>query len=187
MSFKKFLTESYRSPVAATILVLISPFVYSLFVNKDWIAVYSSIPQFIWVILLIILLLWFLTIIIRRKMSYHSGPFSVGAPYYGWRDLGELPYFNVIWKIRTPNPDPIPDPFDIRNKKLSIDVEYFPRCPNCKTKLEMSDNLYWYSWFCVGCGFNLKTWNTFDRVRHRAEKIAERELEIMEEQSDRQN
>lgn len=175
MTIKKFLTESYRSPVGAALLTLILPYIYAIFTNKDWIAVIYNIPKEIWIFLAILLLLWIITISIRRKMSFYHSPYGI-VPTFGWINVGEWEYDGVIWKARTPNPGPFPD------KKPSIYIENTPRCPICKTELEQSDKFYWYSWSCVRCSFRKITWNTFSKVEERVEKIVKRDIEVAEEE-----
>ena len=182
MGIKKFLTESYRSPVFAAILTIILPFAYSIYVNKNWAAVFNSIPSEIWYFLIILSILWIIIIFIRRKMLFNSFPIAF-APTYGWIYIEDLMYQGVIWKVRTPNPGP----FSTRGGKPSIYIEPSPRCPKCKTKLEQSDAFYCYNWNCVNCNFSKKTWNTFDKVENRVEKIAERRLEIAEEEYNAKN
>jgi len=182
MGIKTFLTESYRSPVLATLLVFILPFVYSIITNNDWTTIFYSIPQGIWFFLIIILIIWITTINIRRKMYFYSIPFE-SMPPFGWIDIGEWMYDGVIWKARAPNPGP----YHFRDEKPSIDIEYYPRCPKCKTKLEQTDAFLWYNWNCVRGDFSKRTWNTFSKIRNRVEKVVERDLEIAEEQYNANN
>jgi glutaredoxin-related protein len=177
MGIKKFLTESYRSPVLAALLVFILPFVYSIITNTDWTTIFYSIPQGIWVFLIILFLIWITTIAIRRKMSSNSFPMASGNPMFGWNDLGEEAYGGVLWKVRIANPGP----YDFDNEKRLPDIEYNPRCPKCKTKLEQNDKFLWYNWNCVYCDFSMKIWDTFSKMRDKVEKVAERKLEVAKE------
>jgi hypothetical protein len=185
MSIKKFITDSYRSPVFAAFLVFILPMIYSLIINKDWNTLFYSIPTTIWVILILLFIIWIITIAIRKKMNYYS--LYIGyAPTFGWQSIGEISYEGVIWKIRTPNQYlNFPDRFE--EEEIDIDVEIPPRCPNCKTKLEKSDKIYWYTWQCVRCNFKKRTWNNFSKIQERVEKVAERDIETLREQMHDEN
>ncbi|MCC7551635.1 MAG: hypothetical protein KO316_09165 [Methanobacterium sp.] len=179
MNILKFITESYRSPVFAGIVVLILPYIYSILAKKDWYSVFISIPTIFWVVLIIILVFWIISIAIRKKMSYGSVPIGF-KPTYGWIDIGKLLYHDVIWKVRTINPGPFSNPFD--TSKPSIYLENPPRCPNCETQLEIVDNYYWYVWNCVRCDFKKRTWDTFKKTEERAKLIAKRDIEMIEEE-----
>ena len=87
MGIKYFLTESYRSPVLAALLVFILPFVYSILTNKDWIGIFYSIPKIFWIFIAFLLLFWIIIIAIRRKMSYYSFPVGF-IPTFGWNRYG---------------------------------------------------------------------------------------------------
>ncbi len=172
MSIKEFLTISYRSPVLAAFFTIIAPFLYSIITNRDWISIYNSIPQNLWIFLVILFVIWIISIAVRKKMMYITHPYG-SSPGYGWKDLGYWSYNDVLWKARIPNPGP----FSGNNKITSIDIEYEPRCPQCKTKLEENDSFYWYTWNCVNCDFKKKTWNNFIKSNARAEKYVEGQIE----------
>ena len=76
--------------------------------------------------------------------------------------MAEGMYEDVIWKARTPNPGP----YSVGEENPSVNVEYYPRCPKCKTKLEQNDSFFWYNWSCVRCDFKKRTSIAFEKVRN---------------------
>ena len=84
----------------------------------------------------------------------------------------------MIWKIILP-PDWRGRILELSNySPEDIDINYYPRCPDCGTKLEEREGLiFGYIWKCVKCGYKTRNKDSFYDERTRVKKIAESEWE----------
>lgn len=174
MKIKDWIFERYLPALLVSITIIVGGPILSYLLTGNWITIFISIPITIWMLILTVFLIWFIIILIRKKMHYYTLPFGY-VPMDGWLTIGDIDYEGVKWRVRTPRPTPM----DIRRKDEipSIDIEMPPRCPKCETELETSDSYLWYSWNCVNCGFKKRTWNSSSKIKHRVNKIAKREIE----------
>jgi len=108
-----------------------------------------------------------------EERSLNLGISVISNP--GWVTIGKIDYNGLVWRIIIPAPaeksfNPIP--------LSSIEVEIPPRCPNCETEIEeLSNHSGRVVWRCVRCGFKKRNRDGYFTEKHRAEKIARRELE----------
>ncbi|GEM_PF-1928145 len=173
-------------PLVAPILTLIIIGIASKITTGDRMKWFGRISTIIWIIFGVFLCLWFILIVIRKRIKEiqklnDDRILAASNPTFGWTSVGEFNYSGVVWVVRVP----APAPWDFGPSKISpssIDVETPPRCPKCKTELEQSHS-FWggYVWKCVGCELQKRNRDSYYREAERAKKIARREWEKRQE------
>ena len=134
-------------------------------------------------IFLIILILIFaiFKIVEQNRNANRFRILGIQNPHYGWRQLDDIPYAGVIWKIRAPKNQPF-DIFEHEDIK-GIEAETRPRCPVCGTELDESKNIWGkYVWSCVNNDFKKINKENFSTERERVARIARRVWEQKFEQ-----
>jgi ribosomal protein L37AE/L43A len=128
------------------------------------------------VALLLFTVRWiFMKVIAVRKLNDSSLPFAmISSPPYGWKEIGEIEYKGVVWKIKLAVRS-----IRSENIRLSdIEVGTPPRCPKCKTEIEQKHVLFGrYLWYCINCSFKKRSGESYYIEADRAEKIARRKVE----------
>jgi len=174
--------EKIVVPLLVTLLTPLAISIGSKINTGNWLEWFSRIPTKAWVLGGVIIFLWFTLVAVRKRTKQikqlNAGPGLAigGVPLYGFIELGELDYAQVIWRVRAP----APFPWETYPKisPSSIDVETPPRCPRCKTELEELHS-FWggYIWRCVVCMFRKKSRDSYYREADRAEKVARSQWE----------
>lgn len=173
-------------PLLVSLLTPVAVAVGSKIVTDDWTKWFRLIPKPAWVILGLVILLWVVIILIRKRLKrleeLNAGPAAIVTffPRYGWMEVAKLNYAQVVWRVHAPTPFPWTafEPSNIAPS--SIEVATPPRCPNCETELEESRSfVVGYVWRCVRCGFKKRNRDSYYREAERAEKIARREWEVL--------
>ncbi|CEA13077.1 hypothetical protein [Methanobacterium formicicum] len=182
MKLKELLFERYLPPIIAYLVMGFLSYFYSSINNISWIEFLYSIPPIVWQFLVLIFLLWICVIFIKRRMNSKSTYYG-SIPRNGWQNVLRKDYFGVKWQVRTPIIDPVLDfdPFNM-NRVPVFNVAPTPRCPECETKLVISDHFLWHTWTCPHCNFGKRTWESIYDVRDRVQNIVDREVEIQLEQ-----
>jgi len=171
-------------PLFVFILTPIVAIIGSEVSTGEWLGWISKVPTLAYFIVTLVMVLWLSVILVRKRLNYLReqdagiGIAIVSNPIFGWIELDEIRYKEVIWRTRTPAPG-IGGSFD--PKELSpdaIQVQTPPRCPECQTEIEESHS-FWggYLWRCVQCGFMKRNRDSFYREFRRAERIAQRKWE----------
>jgi len=173
MEIKDWILNHYLPGLLVALTIIILTAIYSVIKTGNGITIYTEIPIIIWIIIAIILLIWIIIVFIRNRMNDNTFPMGF-VPRGEWVNIGSEKYGGVIWRIKQPKPVYLTN---IRNDTSSIQVESTPRCPNCETELDIKDKYLWYSWWCVECGFKLRTWNNNEKIKRLVEKKVERKLE----------
>ncbi len=186
----KFIYTLLNEIILPVIVIIVTPFAIA-FSSKistgDWLKWFSSIPKWFSIIFIILVLLWYVIIIIRKRLirtrELDSGlPVAFARiPIFGWVTIGKLEYSGLVWRIRIPTSAPWED-FDKNSIVLnSIEIEKPPRCPKCETEIEESHS-FWgkYIWTCVRCNFKKTNKRNYNREGERAEKVARRLWEEQE-------
>jgi ribosomal protein L37AE/L43A len=184
MKIAQFLLDKIVAPLLVVLLTPIIIGIGSKIKTGDWIEWFGLIPNTLWIVFGLFILLWIIVIAIRRRVKQlqelDAGPgiFVISTPAFGWITIGKLNYAGVVWRVRAPAPDPW-EPFNpSKISPSSIEVETPPRCPKCETEIEQSHS-FWggYIWRCVSCGFQKRNRDSYYKESERAEKIARREWE----------
>ena len=125
---------------------------------------------------------------IRLKMI-NQNRFGVHtASRYGYEEIGSsIEYEGLKWRIIAPRAGPY-DRSDLDTSPNRLRIRMPPRCPKCETEIEQSQS-FWggYVWKCVACGFKKKSRDSFNTVKERVEKIAQRLAEKEMEKNENQN
>ncbi|MFY0544942.1 hypothetical protein [Brevibacillus sp. H7] len=159
-------------PVAATIAYL---------QNGKWV-----IPMWAWMISAFLLALVGISWLINKRVKSleeenSSLPmFAVVRSVRTWTDLGYEEFFGVRWRVRF-----VSNPYynrgfseeTLESSLSKIDVQSPPLCPHCDTELyEKSD--FWgtplwgkYIWYCVGCGFKVRSKQKFYEAVEKVKRI----------------
>lgn len=185
MKIIQFLLDKIIAPLLVALLTPIIIGIASKINTGDWMEWFGLIPNTLWIVFGLVIFLWVIVIAIRnrvkrlQKLDADPGVFVISTPVFGWITIGKLNYAGVVWRIRTPAPDPWKSFNPSRISPSSIEVETPPRCPKCETELEQSHS-FWggYIWRCIRCDFQQKrNRDSYYKEGERAEKIAGREWE----------
>lgn len=89
----------------------------------------------------------------------------------GEEEIGLLEYKNIFWSLLIPKELPFFNPFasepSARERLLKLDpekieLEYWPLCPECGTRIEESDTFFGrYLWKCKKCDFKKKNRHSY--------------------------
>jgi len=184
MKISRFFLDKIVAPLLVMLLTPVAISIGSKIVTGDWLKWFVLIPNILWIVSGLFILLWIIVIAIRkrvkqlRKLDANSGIFVIPNPFWKWIPIGELNYAGVVWIFCAPAPDPWEDLNPSRIYSSSIVVKIPPRCPRCGTEIEESHS-FWggYIWRCVKCGFRKRNRGSYYKESDRAEKIAKREWE----------
>lgn len=120
-----------------------------------------------------------------RESKKGIAPAIESSPPYGWHDLGEIEHAGVLWKVQARKrwPTKFPSPYgDDEISPDKIEVKKAPRCPKCRTELQVSPFRPWsgryFTWQCPNCAFKERRKGSYLDVIDAAEKIAKRIWEI---------
>ncbi len=172
---------SYLYPVLVPATLALGTILLSKHATGDWLRYLKSMPATGWAVIGGVVTVWILLVGVCRRAKRvraendRRGPLCFSVPAFGYQEVNEFRYKEVLWAVRVPAPPPWhfgrsepPFPGD-------IDVATPPRCPKCKTDLEQKKT-FWgrYRWSCPrpGCNFAITNAESFYAECERAEKIA---------------
>lgn len=172
---------SFLYPLLLLIVTGMGTLLWSKLRTGDWLTYLSSKPNMVLLIAAGTVLIWTVIFVHKRSKNIRQnavlGPVSVSRPTFGWEEVNEYLFKDVLWPIRVPAEPPwqllrrtLPSPSD-------IDVGIPPRCAECKTELEEKET-FWgkYKWTCPRCGFSKKNSYSFYAESERVEKLAHRDF-----------
>ena len=173
--------------VLPSIVIIITPFLIALsskIGTGNWFNLFSSISIYYRITFFIFVGVWYTIVLVRRRIKFlaeqNSGiPVAFARmPAFGWKTINTLEFSGLIWRLRTPAPEPWKSLNQSQILANDIEIENPPRCPKCKTEIEESRN-FWgkYLWECYGCGFKKTNKHSYYREGKRAEKVARRRWE----------
>ncbi len=185
MSIKKEVYDIIVKPTLTIILVPIIASFISQITTGNWFEIFNYIPGYVWVIISIALVIWIIIRWMKNKMEYAGSPYE-SFPRNGWKKIGEEFYDDVWWFIQIPRRDELVEGLEGLSHRYYryshssipyINVETPPRCPVCKTKLEIIKHYLWYTWKCVNCGFKIRKLDSQYKLGDHVEKIVSRKIE----------
>lgn len=188
MKVISLLLDKVIAPIVVAFLIPTVTGIGSKASTGNWSEWFASVPSSVWIAVVAVLGVWILTVLVRNRIKYlrrdsHSPISIISVPYGGWRNIGKINYADVIWVVRAP----VTPWYELDPKPISthdLDIQTPPRCPKCETEIEQNRS-FWggYNWICVKCGFKKRNSESFYREQERAEKIARREFEIYQSQT----
>jgi hypothetical protein len=191
---KRMIESLLKDLIRPLLLLALAPSATALgsrIATGDWTKWFRLIPKPVWIGLVLVILVWVAIILIRKRLkqireSDAGPPVAVSVvSLYGTVSIATVDRAGVLWGVHAHRPSPFPfEPSDIHPS--SIYVIPPPTCPKCETELEESHS-FWggYVWRCVRCGFKKRNQDSFSREAERAERIARRKWQEMQEDKKR--
>lgn len=195
MVVKKFIFNWIISPIITFIMGILLTSIYSQIKTGTWTNLfYLTSPVYYYIFILFIIIQILLIIIFKNRKQPNETFGNIGSvSHYGYENISDYPYADVLWKIQVPKKHPLVEnaiqtlksnplydkSYDIF--PLEINIENIPRCPECGTELEISDGSMWNTWSCFNCGFKKRTKQDVNKTHERVKKIVDREIEKVKE------
>lgn len=181
---------NYIFAFLASISAIIIASAWSKVATGEWLQYFLTIPRDVWIAIIVVFVCWMICIGVFRRIKRireeNAGPgFAViRMPLYGWREIGEYTFKDVVWPIRRPVESRF---FEESLTPEDIDIGVPPRCTRCRTELEQRKK-FWgkYVWSCVGCGFTKKNHDSYYTESQRVEKLVRRDFREQLRRTDRE-
>ena len=182
---KDFLKDTIKDSLKQLIITALSPVAVAIgskIATGSWLEWFEFLPLWVWFIILS--LVFCLPIAYKRHKSVKSygtsEAWSISAPPYGWEELTQIPYHDVVWVAQRDRRGPDARRMFPRNdpRPSEIRIATPARCPKCETELkEKPLILGGFLWYCIKCNFKKRSKESFHDTSKNVELLARREVE----------